>query len=256
MTDVEGKVFAQQGVLKIDPLRMDIYQGQYSGSAQLDVSGSIPHYHAISDLQKLAISDLLQALSDNNKSFIRGQSSLSFNIKTEGKSVSDLKKQLNGTLAFNAMDGALKSENLARNIEYVMAFLKGRTPKPSGQEIIFDSFAATGVIKHGVFTNDDLMLSTPLLSATGAGQVDIPSSSIAYTLGVGLSPDSDTQLPIQIEGPLFKPKYSVDIKSAMSGQQKQKLEDKKQEIQEKLHDGVGEKLGDDVKKQLKKLKLF
>ena len=137
-----------------------------------------------------------------------------------------------------------------------MAFLQGRTPKPSGQEIIFDTFAATGVITHGVFSNDDLILTTPLLSATGAGQVDIPGSSIAYALGVGLAPNSDRQLPIQIEGPLAKPEYSVDIKSAMSGQQKQQLVDKKQEIEEKLLEGIGEKLGDDVKKKLKQLKLF
>ena len=256
MTDITAKLSAQQGVLTIDPLTMDVYQGQYTGSAQLDVSGSTPQYQASSELQQLAIGDLLRALSDNKKSFIRGQSSMSFAIKTSGKSVTDLKKQLRGTLAFNAADGALQSENLARNIEYVMAFLQGRTPKPSGQEIIFDTFAATGVITHGVFSNDDLILTTPLLSATGAGQVDIPSSSIAYALGVGLAPNSDRQLPIQIEGPLAKPKYSVDIKSAMSGQQKQQLVDKKQEIEEKLLEGIGEKLGDDVKKKLKQLKLF
>ena len=256
MTDITAKLSAQQGVLTIDPLTMDVYQGQYTGSAQLDVSGSTPQYQASSELQQLAIGDLLRALSDNKKSFIRGQSSMSFAIKTSGKSVTDLKKQLRGTLAFNAADGALQSENLARNIEYVMAFLQGRTPKPSGQEIIFDTFAATGVITHGVFSNDDLILTTPLLSATGAGQVDIPGSSIAYALGVGLAPNSDRQLPIQIEGPLAKPKYSVDIKSAMSGQQKQQLVDKKQEIEEKLLEGIGEKLGDDVKKKLKQLKLF
>lgn len=256
MTDLVSKVSARQGVVKLDPLKLNIYQGQYSGTAQLDVSGSTPRYHVTSELKDLAIANLLEALSDRDESFIRGQSSLSFDIKAAGDKVTELKKQLNGTLAFKATDGALQSENLARNIEYAMALLKGRAPQSSGQEIIFESFTATGVVKRGVFTNDDLKLLTPLLVAAGAGQVDIPSSSIAYTLGVGLSAEGGRQLPIQIEGPLAKPSYSVDIKSAMTGQQKQKLEEKKKEINKKLLDGVGDKLGDDVKKKLKKLKLF
>ena len=64
------------------------------------------------------------------------------------------------------------------------------------------------------------------------------------------------KLPISITGPLADPKYNFDIKSVISGQQKQKIEEKKQQIEKKLLEGAGEKLGDDIKKQIKKFKFF
>ena len=75
--------------------------------------------------------------------------------------------------------GHCKNQNLAKNIEYVVAFLQGRSPKASGKEIIFDSFSASAVINEGVLSNQDLMLVAPLISATGNGQVDLVSERIA-----------------------------------------------------------------------------
>jgi hypothetical protein len=57
------------------------------------------------------------------------------------------------------------------------------------------------------------------------------------------------KLPISITGPFTDPKYNFDMKSVITGQQKQK-------IKEKLLEGAGEKLGDDLKKQIKKFKFF
>ena len=167
------------------------------------LAAATPKYNASSDLKNLAIDGLLADLSEKGKSVIRGKSELSFKVTTSGDRVSTLKKRLNGNASFKAVDGALQSEKLARNVEKVVAFLKGREPKSAGDELVFDSFTGTAVIKDGVANNNDLKLATPLVYANGKGAIDIGASNLDYVLAVGLSEDPDkAAIPITIKGQL------------------------------------------------------
>lgn len=249
MTDVAATVLGKGGVININPLTMNLYEGTYTGSAGLNVSGATPKYTASSELKNLAIDGLLADLSDKGKSIIRGKSELSFKVTTTGDRVSTLKKRLNGNASFKASDGALQSKKLASNVEKVVAFLKGRKAKPSGEELVFDSFAGTAVIKDGVAKNNDLKLITPLIYANGKGDIDIGASELDYVLAVGVSEEPDkAAIPITIKGSFEDPKYGIDFKAALGEKQKEVVKEKKEELKEKINEKVGDKL--------KKLKLF
>lgn len=253
MTDISAKINGNQGVINIDPLKMNLYEGAYTGSAGLNVSGNTPKYSASSDLKNLAIAGLMEDLSEDGKSIIRGKSALSFKVTTSGDRPSVLKTRLNGNASFKASDGALQSEKLAQNVEKVIAFLKGRQPKPAGEELVFDSLSATFNIKNGVANNNDLKLVTPLIYGNGEGDIDIGKSELDYTMAIGLSDEpGKAAIPITIKGPFDKPKYGVDLKAALSEKQKQVVEEKKEELKEKINEEIGDKVGD----KLKKLKLF
>jgi len=188
-------------------------------------------------------------LAENGKSIIRGKSALSFKVTTIGERPSELKSRLNGNASFKANEGALQSEKLAKNVERVVAFLKGREPKPSGEELVFDSLSATFNINNGVANNNDLKLTTPLIYGDGKGAIDIGKSELDYTMAIGLSEEpGKAAIPITIKGPFDQPKYGVDFKAALSEKQKEVVEEKKEEIKEKINEKVGDKL--------KKLKLF
>lgn len=249
MTDVAATVLGKGGVINLNPLTMNLYEGTYTGSAGLNVSGTTPKYTASSELKNLAIDGLLADLSDKGKSVIRGKSELSFKVTTTGDRVSTLKKRLNGNASFKASDGALQSKKLASNVEKVVAFLKGRKAKPSGEELVFDSFAGTAVIKDGVAKNNDLKLITPLIYANGKGDIDIGASELDYVLAVGVSEEPDkAAIPITIKGSFEDPKYGIDFKAALGEKQKEVVKEKKEELKEKINEKVGDKL--------KKLKLF
>ncbi len=253
MTDLSATVLGKGGVINLNPLTMNLYEGKYTGSAGLNVSGATPKYTASSELQNLAIDGLLADLSEKGKSVIRGRSELSFKVTTSGDRVSTLKKRLNGNASFKAVDGALQSEKLARNVEKVVAFLKGREPKAAGEELVFDSFAGTAVIKDGVANNNDLKLATPLIYANGKGAIDIGASEMDYVLAVGLSEEpGKAAIPITIKGSFDDPKYGVDFKAALKEKQKEVVEEKKEEIKEKINEKIGDKVGD----KIKGLKLF
>tara|TARA_R110002049_G_scaffold252264_1_gene427256 strand:+ start:390413 stop:392254 length:1842 start_codon:yes stop_codon:yes gene_type:complete len=253
MTDISANINGNGGVIKLNPLTMNLYQGVYTGSAGLNVSEKTPKYSASSDLKNLAIAGLMEDLSEDGKSIIRGKTEMAFNVTTSGDRPSILTKRLNGNASFKAADGALQSEKLAQNVERVIAFLKGREPKPAGEELVFDSLAGTFNIQNGVAKNDDLKLITPLIYVDGKGDIDIGESDLDYVMAVGVSDEpGKAAIPITIKGPFDKPKYGVDFKAALSEKQKQVVEEKKEEIKEKINDKVKDKLGD----KLKGIKLF
>lgn len=253
MTDIVAKIKGKGGVINLNPLTMNLYQGAYSGSAGLNVSGNTPRYSASSDLKNLAVEGLMADLSDDGKSIIRGKTQMSFKVTTSGDRPSTLSKRLNGNASFKAAEGALQSEKLAQNVERAIAFLKGREPKPAGEELVFDSLSGTFNIQNGVANNNDLKLITPLIYGNGKGAINIGESNLDYVMAIGLSEEQGkAAIPVTIRGPFEKPKYGVDLKAALSEKQKQVVEEKKEEIKEKVNDKVKEKLGD----KLKGLKLF
>ncbi len=253
MTDITAKIDSRGGVINLNPLTMKLYKGVYKGSAGLNVSGKTPKYSASSDLKNLAIEGLMEDLSEDGKSIIRGKIQMAFNVTISGDQPSMLTNRLNGNASFKAAEGALQSEKLAQNVEKVIAFLKGRSPKPAGEELVFDSLAGTFNIQNGVAKNDDLKLITPLIYANGKGDIDIGESSLDYVMAVGLSEElGKAAIPITIKGPFEKPKYGVDFKAALSEKQKQVVEEKKEEVKEKISEKVKDKLGD----KLKGIKLF
>ncbi len=253
MTDISAKINGKDGVINLNPLIMNLYQGAYTGRAGLNVSGKTPKYSASSDLKNLAVEGLMADLSEDGKSIIRGKTQMAFKVTTSGDRPSILTKRLNGSASFKAAEGALQSEKLAQNVEKVIAFLKGRKPKPAGEELVFDSLAGTFNIRNGIARNNDLKLITPLIYANGKGDIGIGESNIDYVMAIGVSEEpGKVAIPITIKGSFEKPKYGVDFKAALSAKQKQVVKEKKQEVKEKINEKIKDKLGD----KLKGFKLF
>lgn len=259
MQDVVAKIFADGGAIKLSPTTLKLYDGSLLAEVTLDVRGATPVYRANSTIKEIKIEDLLADIAEDGKVMLRGRSALTFNLDTSGDRISGLKQQLNGNANFAATDGALVNEKLAKNIERVAALLKGREPKPTGEEVVFDSLMGSAVIQNGAANNDDTKLVTPLIFGTGKGVVDIGQSTLNYTVGISLAEDAARSIPITTKSPFDDLKYGVDLKAALSEQQKQAVEQKKQEpqekvdekIKEKIGDGAGDALGDKIKDKFK-----
>ena len=245
VNDVVAKIAGQKGVINVSPLSMNLYEGSYTGSAGLNVSGATPKYSASSDLKHLQMAGLLADLAEDGKSFIRGKAGVKFNITTSGDRVSTLKKQLNGSAEFAAGDGALQSADLARSIEQVVAFLKKRAPKPAGEEVVFDSLTGTAQITNGLVQNNDLKLVTPIIYGNGTGKVNLGTEAIDYVMTVGLTENTDRAgIPVTIKGDMNEPKFGVDLKNALKEQQQELIEEQKGKLEEKINEKLSDKLKD------------
>ena len=259
MTNVKATVIAKGGLLQVTPMSMNLYDGNMKGKASVDVRGDTPKYALATDIANVAIDKLSIDFLGEEQAYIRGLSNLSLDVKTTGNSVAELKRALGGKVKLNAANGALRDAKLAANVEKAAALLKGREPKPTGEELVFDKLFGTFNVTNGLSDNKDFTLNTPLIHAKGKGQVDIAKSATDYKIAIGLSEEPDKcGVPVSVKGPFEKLSYGVDVAAALKCVQAEKIAEKKEELkeefeekkEEKLKD-LEDKLGDKLKDKLK-----
>lgn len=260
MTNVKATISAQNGLLQVTPMSMNLYDGSMKGKASVDVRGKTPKYALASDLAGVQIDKLSIDFLGEEKAYMRGISNLSLNVNTTGNSVAELKRALGGKVNLNAGNGALRDKKMAANIEKAAAFMKGREPNPTGEEVVFDKLFGTFNIVNGLAGNKDFRLDTPLIIANGEGEVDIGQSITDYVVSIGLSEEPGKfAIPITIKGPFDDLSYGVDLKAALTAKQTAIVEEKKEELKEDFEEKKAEKVEELKEKlgdKLKDIKLF
>jgi AsmA protein len=255
LADLKASVTAKNGLLELRPVTTSLYKGQVSTVVKLDARTDTPAFGFNAQLKNVAIGDLMYDLQ-KKAAYLAGTGNVAFDLNTRGDRISSLKKQLNGKANLAVTKGALRDPELASKVERVVAYLKGRNPAPSGQEILFDSLQGSAVITNGVARNNDLALVTSLILAKGKGDVDVGKDTIDYELGVALAgsgqPDKKRLfVPITVKGPFTDLKYGLDLGKVAKQQFKEKADKEKQKLEEKLDRKI-EKGKEDLQKKLEK----
>src|SRR5680860_1189783 len=98
-TDMQATITARDGLIKVAPLSMNLYQGGLTGSATLDVREDIPTFAFDSVLDGLQAGGLVMALAGDE--YLSGTTRFTMNVATRGRRISILKQALNGNLTFN-----------------------------------------------------------------------------------------------------------------------------------------------------------
>ncbi len=84
-----------------------------------------------------------------------------------------------------------------------------------GARTIFDRIAGSFTIRDGVLQNNDLVFDTPLLTATGAGQIGLGTRTLSYRLvPTALTAEDGTggvRVPFLVSGPWASPSIRLDL---------------------------------------------
>ena len=266
MSNVTTKVVSKQGVLKVDPMAANLYEGKFDGNLLFDVSGNKPKIAAKNSLTGIQVGSLLKDVAGEDRLIGRGE--LHADIRAVGLTEADVRRSLNGTSRFSFQDGALKGVNIAQVIREGSSRLGLSSDKLStgtpGQTD-FSELGGSVKITNGVIKNDDLAAKSPLLRIEGKGEVDLPNDSINYLIvtelvgslegqgGKSRSELSGLPIPVRITGSLANPNYRPDLEAALSAKAKAQLEAKKDELKQKAQEKVEEKLKGKVGDALKGL---
>ncbi len=167
---------AKNGVLNVDPVSANLYQGTAKGNLSVDANAN--RIAVKQDLTGVSIGPLLRDVA--NKNILDGKGNVSLNVSTTGNQVSSLNRALNGTARMALRDGAVKGVDLPGTVRRVKARLGGKDAErvaSSMQKTDFTEMTASFAIKNGVAHNDDLSLKSPFLRATGAGDINIGEDS-------------------------------------------------------------------------------
>ena len=222
LNDINLGISTDAGIVNLDPIRMNLYDGSVSGQVRLDVNGALPKYRVNKKIQGVQIGALLTDLNGEDR--INGVLNANVSLSTQGEWLSVLKKNSNGDIALALRDGAVKGFNIRHSIDKAKAKLKGDSEPPKQEsQTDFSSLELSGLIKKGVFISNDLKLQAPIIRVSGEGQVDLNNETVNYLVNAklvgtikgqdgGAADDlSGLLIPVRIDGPLAEPKIDVQL---------------------------------------------
>lgn len=176
-------VKASGGKLALQDMQAQLYEGQFNGTAGIDVSGNTPGYGVTVKLAGIQAEPLLSDLLQQD-SFLSGGGEVAADISTTGNTVNQIMAGLNGRFNTTFTDGSINGINIGYQIRRAKAALSGQSlPEEEGAvKTDFSSLVVSGTFTDGVMNSDDLDMRSPLLRLGGVGSVDLPGEAVDYTM--------------------------------------------------------------------------
>ncbi len=268
ISDLAATVQARNGLIRLNPLNAQLYEGHYRGDMLLDVRGKTPLFAVHERLEGVQTGPLLKDYMDNDILVARADAEI--RLLSGGLTLDEIQRRLKGTAMVALSDGALKGVNLARMIREVAAAAKGEPLPPDDQPKAtdFTDLQATFRIQGGRVSNDNLRMNSPFLRVAGEGEVDLLQRNIDYLLrarlvgnpagqgGKALEELQGLDIPIRVSGNLEQPKFQVDkafITHVLRREVEKKIQKKLEKALEKKQDELAPELQQQLKDTFKKL---
>ncbi|WP_122669179.1 AsmA family protein [Pseudomonas viridiflava] len=264
---IDNAVFKTQasgGVIKLDTLSGNLYNGNFEVKGNLDARPDLPTISVQTRTAKVPVDRVLE--SQGQTPPVRGLLTLNSSLTGQGNSEKALIDSLNGTASFALNNGVLVNANLEQQLCKGISTLnrKPLTGEPRAKDTPFQQLDGNLVIRNGVASNPDLKVRIPGLTVNGNGDVDLRVLGMNYRVGIIIEGDKSDmpdpacevnpryvgiEWPVQCRGPLELGAKACRLDREGVGQIAAKLAGDR--ISEKLEDKLNEKLGDKVSPELK-----
>ncbi|WP_312233276.1 AsmA family protein [Stutzerimonas nitrititolerans] len=248
------------GLLVLEQLRGNLYNGRVEVAARLDARPDIPLISSQQRIVHVPIERLLE--SQGQDVMIKGLLNLDSDLNTRGQSQKAWIDNLNGKIGFIIDNGVLLEANLEQQLCRAIATLnrKPLTSEPRSKDTPFRELKGNLTLRNGVASNPDLKASIPGLTVNGNGDVDLRVLGMDYRVGIlvegdkGAMPDEACQVneryegiewPLRCRGPLELGAKACRFDKDALGKVAARL------AGEKLNEKIEEKLGDKVSPELK-----
>ena len=260
--DVQIQIRAKDGILQVSPLAAQLYDGAINLDVKLDARKDTPRFSVKESLSGVQAGPLLKDLTGDDK--LLGTADFKASLEGTGKNAGAMMNTLNGTTEFSFTDGAINGVNIAALIREAQAKLKGQpAPKQEGpNRTDFALLRGTATVTNGLVKNNDLLMQSPLLRISGAGEASLPKETIDYTLttkfvgsleGQGGKDQKELQgvsIPVLVGGTFSKPTYTPDLAAVMTDAAKAEVGKRVEKEKEKLEKKLGTEIPDSLLKGL------
>lgn len=260
------KATGQGGLLTLENLRGDLYDGNFEAKGTLDVRQQVPALNMQTRISKVPVEKILESQGKNPP--VQGLVSLDSALTSSGNSQSVLIDNLNGNASFIINNGVLLNANLEQQLCKGIATLnrKTLTGEPRGKDTPFEELKGNLTFRNGVASNPDLKVRIPGMTVNGNGDIDLRVLGMDYRVGVIVEgdksdmPDPACQVserfigiewPLRCRGPLELGAKACRIDNERMGQVASKLAGER--ISEKIDEKLGDKVSPELKNALKGL---
>lgn len=234
LAKVRLKLDGAAGTAKRQQLAAELYGG--NAELALRIAPGAPHALRLA-LNGINAAPLLKDFLSSDK--LSGKGSMTLDVTATGRSIGEVRRSLDGKLAFNLVDGAVKGFNLGQILRDGQLLLRAQAQAGSEpQATDFAELRGSGVIVNGVLKSDQLSAKSPLLRLEGAGEIDLVQETINYLARPELVNTATGQggkerinlsgivIPVRLSGNLYKPKVAIDWESALKQQAVGRLREK------------------------------
>jgi AsmA protein len=255
MSAVKLTVDAKDGLVRLNPSQAKLYGGAHRGTVALDARGDVARLSVEEHMNGVQLAPLFRDLFDSKR--LSGDGVASAVLTARGNNSDALIRSLDGHLDFEVRNGALEGTDLWYEMRRARALWK-REPAPaevSTGRTAFRTLKGTGTIDKGVLSNRDLQIDMDQLKANGQGTLNLASQAVDYRLQTSLyripeqGAGSEMQdlkaaeIPVRVSGTLGDPKVRLDLDAVAKAEAGQKLDQKKQEVTDKLKEKIDKWLG-------------
>jgi len=215
MQGIHLTVEAKNGSVKTSQSAKQFYQGDYSGSMDVNVSAAQPVMAVTEKINHVQLQPMLQDMHHEAK--ISGLIDASSQLTTQGNTGKELKSALNGSLRFLIKDSVVVGFNLQNLIDNGKNLLQNKQLPPANknEQTLFSTLSGTATIDKGVIQNNDLSGTAAKLQLTGKGRADLNTQQLDYKLNAkftdAAAANQAPALAINVTGPFSQPNYQLDV---------------------------------------------
>lgn len=260
-SDVRLTLLARGGLISALP-EGKLYQGSYKGDVQIDVKKLPVHVRLHQELHNVPMGPLTLAFT--GKESMTGTANIQGQFFSEGNTLDELTRQLNGDANFNIHDVQLTLMDVEQLVlQDWYDKLKLAQKQEQGKKVTaFDSVRGTVRVVSGVAFNRDFSAVAQRVHLTGSGEanlvkqtldytlITIPKKSLVVKLGGTQYDLKNKRIPTTIRGPWANLAIHNGLDDLFKSSAKSAIETKKQAEQEKIRTKVEEekaKLKDKLK---------
>jgi AsmA protein len=155
MSNAHTSVTLDHGVIRMNPLTADLYNGKETGSVQIDMRQAQPVYAVNLKTEQVDANKLISSVSEL-KQTLYGMLNSNVNATFSVPSADAIARSLNGTLSINLANGKLMNLDLLHELATVGKFLGSAVPTTPQGFTNMAQLSGNFNVKNGVAQTNDL----------------------------------------------------------------------------------------------------
>jgi AsmA protein len=178
LNNVHSNVTLDRGVVKLNPVTADLYNGKENGNITIDLRPAQPVYTVAMKTEQVDANKLISSVSDV-KQTLYGLLNSNVNATFSSTSADAIARSLNGQLALNLTNGRLMNVNMLHELASVGKFL-GAAGLPSATQNFTNLVQLSGNfnVKNGVAQTNNLKAVIDGGTMAAAGLVNLANQSL------------------------------------------------------------------------------
>lgn len=199
----------RDGVLRLEPLRVEVAGGTVRADATADANPATPTVTAAFRIDRIGVGELMTALDVSRR--VSGRINGTMDLRSEGGTLQALSENLNGSVDLSMDEGRFTTrliDALAVHAREALGFLfSGGEVRP------VECFVGRLTIEDGTVSPDALAFVTNDMVVRGQGTVDLGAER--FHLDLIPRPKRrhllDLTVPVRVRGPLADPQVEIGV---------------------------------------------